>query len=66
MKRLLTFLLVLPAALSARAQFLGMPVRLGDRSFSVTVSVVDSLTAEAVPFASVYLKPEKDTIITNL
>ena len=65
MKRLLTFLLVLPAALSARAQFLGMPVRLGDRSFSVTVSVVDSLTAEAVPFASVYLKPEKDTIITN-
>ena len=58
---------LLGAALSARAQFVGgMIIRGGgDRAFPVTVHVADSLTAEAVPFASVYLKPEKDTIITN-
>ena len=58
---------LLGAALSARAQFVGGMIIHGggDRAFPVTVHVADSLTAEAVPFASVYLKPEKDTIITN-
>lgn len=67
MKRTILILVALLSAGLAWAQFPGglSGRAFGDRAFSVTVTVVDSLTAEAVPFASVYLQPEKDTIITN-
>ena len=36
-----------------------------DRMSEITVTVLDSLTNEPVPFASVYVIPAKDTTITN-
>ena len=36
-----------------------------DRMSEITVTVLDSLTREPVPFASVYVIPAKDTTITN-
>ena len=36
-----------------------------DRAFPIVLTVADSLSGEPVPFASVYLKPAKDTIITH-
>ena len=37
-----------------------------ERMSDIKASVVDSLTNEPVPFASVYVIPSKDTTITNL
>ena len=68
MKRFLLIALLLWAAAPAWSQPPGMRIRPGqggDRPFFVTMEVADSLSGESVPFASVYLKPAKDTIITN-
>lgn len=67
MKRILLFFLLLLLAFPLWSQYPGMIYRMGggDRAFRVTLSVADSLSGESVPFASVYLKPVKDTIITN-
>ena len=66
MKRLIIVVLLLAAALSARAQV----IIINDGAFvgrlsEITATVVDSLTNEPVPFASVYVIPAKDTTITN-
>ena len=67
MKRVLLLFLLLFAAYPLWCQFpmSRMGGMGGDRLFRVTLSVADSLSGESVPFASVYLKPVKDTIITN-
>ncbi len=68
MKRFLFFFLLLLAVAPAWGQPTGMRIRPGqgsDRAFFVMMEVADSLSGEPVPFASVYLKPSKDTIITN-
>ena len=67
MKRIIPILLLL-WALPLWGQPPGMRIRPGqgsDRAFFVMMEVADSLSGEPVPFASVYLKPAKDTIITN-
>ena len=67
-KRLLPLILLLFAAVLLKAQPPGMHIRSGqgsDRPFFVALEVADSLSGEPVPFASVYLKPAKDTIITS-
>ena len=67
MKRVLLLFLLLFASYPLWCQFpmSRMGGMGGDRLFRVTLSVADSLSGESVPFASVYLKPVKDTIITN-
>ena len=68
----LILLLVLPVLFSvqpAHAQMRGRGagnnrMRSND-VFNVSLSVADSLSGEGIPFCSVYLKPVKDTIITN-
>ena len=68
----LILLLVLPVLFSvqpAHAQMRGRGagnkrMRSND-VFNVSLSVADSLSGEGIPFCSVYLKPAKDTIITN-
>ena len=67
MKRIIPILLLL-WAFPLWSQPSGMRIRPGqggDRPFFVSLEVADSLSGEPVPFASVYLKPAKDTIITN-
>ena len=63
---LLSLTAVFCLGLMARAQV----VILNDSMFQgrlseIRATVVDSLTNEPVPFASVYLIPSKDTTITN-
>ena len=67
MKKVLpTLLLCLSLGLSARAQvFIINDNVLTDRMAEIKASVVDSLTNEPVAFASVYVIPSKDTVITN-
>ena len=61
-----TLLLCLSLGLSARAQvFIINDNVLTDRMAEIKASVVDSLTNEPVAFASVYVIPSKDTVITN-
>nr|MCR4843974.1 carboxypeptidase-like regulatory domain-containing protein [Bacteroidales bacterium] len=68
MKKLF-FLLALLLSAPVWGQPVGFNIRSGaatrDRAFPILLSVADSLTGEPVSFASVYLKPVKDTIITN-
>ncbi|MBR3388188.1 MAG: carboxypeptidase regulatory-like domain-containing protein [Bacteroidales bacterium] len=66
MKHILcTLLLVLlSTALSAQVFIMNDNVY-QDRMSEIKASVVDSLTHEPVPFASVYVIPSKDTTITN-
>ena len=54
------------SAFSARAQvFIMNDSALQERMGEIKATVVDSLTNEPIPFASVYVIPSKDTTITN-
>ena len=66
-KRILPGLILLAlSCLTARAQvFIMNDSALQDRMGEIKATVVDSLTNEPVPFASVYVIPAKDTTITN-
>ena len=57
-------LLLLSTALSAQVFIMNDNVY-QDRMSEIKATVVDSLTSEPVPFASVYVIPSKDTAITN-
>ena len=67
MKRLVCLLLpLLATVLPARSQVIIINDNLlTGRMSEIRASVVDSLTNEPVPYASVYLIPSKDTTITN-
>ncbi|MBO4917139.1 MAG: carboxypeptidase regulatory-like domain-containing protein [Bacteroidales bacterium] len=67
MKNKLAILLLLPGlCLPVRAQvFILNDNMLAERLANVKTAVVDSLSGEPVPFASVYVIPSKDTTITN-
>lgn len=67
MKRIIASLLPLLAALvPAKSQVIIINDNMiTGRMSEIRASVVDSLTNEPVPFASVYLIPSKDTTITN-
>ena len=67
MKKILSAaFLCLCLGLSARAQvFILNDNVFQGRMSEIKTTVVDSLTSEPVPFASVYLIPSKDTTITN-
>ena len=64
-KYILSILLVLCFALSAKAQFVINDAMFAGRMSRIRVKVVDSLTNEPVTYASVYVVPAKDTTITN-
>ena len=64
MKKLF-FLVALLANAPVWGQALHIRAGSADRAFPIMLSVADSLSGEPVSFASVYLKPVKDTIITN-
>ena len=64
MKKLF-FLVALLASAPVWGQALHIRAGSADRAFPIMLSVADSLSGEPVSFASVYLKPVKDTIITN-
>ena len=52
--------------MTAKAQiFVGNENIFTGRLSSIRVKIVDSLTSEAIPYASVYVVPAKDTAITN-
>ena len=59
-------ILLLLSTLTARAQvFIMNDSAMQERMGEIRATVVDSLTNEPVPFASVYIVPSKDTTITN-
>lgn len=64
MRKHITVILLLLCSIVAMAQRRGYYGRAGG-IFTVSLHVKDSLSGENVSFASVYLKPAKDTIITN-
>ena len=65
-KVLISSMLMLCLGLSSRAQiFIFNDNVLQERMGEIKATVVDSLTNEPVPFASVYVIPSKDTTITN-
>ena len=65
-KVLLASILTLCLGLSSRAQvYIYNDNILQERMGEIKATVVDSLTNEPVPFASVYVIPSKDTTITN-
>ena len=65
-KVLISSMLLLCLGLSSRAQvFIFNDNVLQERMGEIKATVVDSLTNEPVPFASVYVIPSKDTTITN-
>ena len=64
-KYILSILLVLCFALSAKAQFVINDAMFAGRMSRIKVKVVDSLTNEPLSYASVYVVPAKDTTITN-
>ena len=65
-KVLISSILMLCLGLSSRAQvFIFNDNVLQERMGEIKATVVDSLTNEPVPFASVYVIPSKDTTITN-
>ena len=64
--KLAILLLLLGLCLPVRAQvFILNDNMLAERLANVKAAVVDSLSGEPVPFASVYVIPSKDTTITN-
>ena len=66
MKKLLVSLVLILAALGARAQiFIMNDNMMVDRLATIKATVVDSLTNEPVAFASFYVIPAKDTTISN-
>ena len=66
MKKVFISMLLLCLGLSSRAQvFIFNDNVLQERMGEIKATVVDSLTNEPVPFASVYVIPSKDTTITN-
>ena len=65
-KVLFSLMLILCLGLSSRAQvFIINDNVFQKRMGEIKATVVDSLTSEPVPFASVYVIPSKDTTITN-
>ena len=65
-KVLFSGMLMLCLGLSSRAQvYIFNDNVLQERMGEIKATVVDSLTNEPVPFASVYVIPSKDTTITN-
>ena len=65
-KVLFSSMLLLCLGLSSRAQvYIFNDNVLQERMGEIKATVVDSLTNEPVPFASVYVIPSKDTTITN-
>lgn len=66
MKRLCTSIILLLACIGARSQviIINDNVLTGHMS-EIGATVLDSLTNEPVPFASVYIIPSRDTTITN-
>ena len=65
-KVLISITLLLCLGLSSRAQvYIFYDNVLQERMGEIKATVVDSLTNEPVPFASVYVIPSKDTTITN-
>ena len=65
MKKLIPLFLLL-LCLQAHAQvFILNDSMFQNRMTEIKATVVDSLTNEPVPFASVYVIPAKDTTITN-
>ena len=66
MKKVFISIFLLCLGLSSRAQVLIMNDNVyQERMGEIKATVVDSLTNEPVPFASVYVIPSKDTTITN-
>ena len=65
MKRILPILLFLVSAASLQGQVVNLTDVMSSRQSKVVVTVLDSLSREPLGFASVYLVPEKDTVITN-
>ena len=65
-KRFLSIVVLFLLSLGARAQVFVLNDNIfADRMSEIRASVVDSLTNEPVAFASVYVIPSKDTVITN-
>lgn len=64
-KALLVPLLIACSLLSAKAQVVIFNENVKGQVCDVSVQVKDSLTKEAIPYASVYVIPRKDTTITN-
>ena len=67
MKKILSVLFfIMCLGISSRAQvFIFNESAYQERMGEIKVTVVDSLTNEPIPFASVYVIPSKDTTITN-
>ena len=66
MKKLFATLVVILAALSARAQvFIVNDNMMVDRLATIKATVVDSLSNEPISYASFYVIPAKDTTISN-
>ena len=67
MKKVLLWLLLLLSSLSLEAQSirLQMEQARSNYAFQLTLAVQDSLSGQGVAFASVYLTPFKDTLITH-
>ena len=65
-KIFIAIILTLVFSLSARAQiFIGNDNLTNRMMSNISVKIIDSLTSEAIPYASVYVVPAKDTTITN-
>ena len=59
-------ILILLFCLSAKAQiFIGNDNLTNRRMSNIKVKIIDSLTSEPISFASVYVVPVKDTVISN-
>ena len=66
MKRIVSILAVLLASFAAGAQVVILNDNvMGGRMSEIKTVVLDSLTNEPVPYASVYVIPSRDTTITN-
>jgi len=66
MKKMIAIALMVVACIAARAQVVIVNDNLmGGRLCEISATVLDSLSKEPVPFASVYVIPSKDTTITN-
>ena len=66
MKRIIPIIFLLLASFVSRAQvFIVNDNMTAERLCEIHVTVLDSLTSEPVPFASVYVIPVKDTTISN-
>lgn len=65
MKRILPLLLFFLTATAASAQIVNLTEVMSGHQSKITVNVRDSVSREPLAFASVYLIPDKDTVITN-